>query len=268
MTNLSYDVEVLGNFRVTCGNETLVLSVSCARLVANLAVNGGSSRPNLANRLWPAARPPQNASNLRTTLWRLERSAPGLVRARGSALFLDAGETDVHVLLRWAHEAISNLGQPVSPPLGVGRELLPGWDDPWVAVVRAELHLLRVHALETVGAAFLMAGRVGQACQSALAAVALDPLRESATRLLIEVHLRGGNTVEALRCYDRFAGLLEREIGAAPSPAMSAIIAGYLGAEPKRSRATRGADEARLRRRSNDRVPRPRRSAGGPVTLR
>jgi DNA-binding SARP family transcriptional activator len=76
----------------------------------------------------------------------------------------------------------------------------------------------------------LLGGRIGEACEAALTAVALDPLRESAVRLLIDIHLRGGNTVEALRCYRRFSDLLAREIGADPSPALMAMVAGHLGA--------------------------------------
>jgi DNA-binding SARP family transcriptional activator len=99
----------------------------------------------------------------------------------------------------------------------------------------------------------LLAGRVGEACEAALTAIALDPLRESAVRLLIDVHLRGGNTVEAVRCYRRFSDLLSREIGADPSPALVAMIAGHLSsgsltAVRAKSRR-RDAAEAPLRRR-------------------
>jgi DNA-binding SARP family transcriptional activator len=111
----------------------------------------------------------------------------------------------------------------------MSRELLPGWDEPWVLSARTELDLLRIHALEAAGAALLLSGRVGEACEAALAAVALDPLRESATRLLIDVHLRGGNTVDALRCYQRFAALLNQEIDVRPGPAITSVIAAHLG---------------------------------------
>jgi DNA-binding SARP family transcriptional activator len=233
MSRDSYTVEVLGTFRVHRHGRLVDLPTSSARTVSCLVVvDGDGSRARLAARLWPDAPARQASSNLRTALWRLEQRAPGLVRPTGGALTLAAQEVDLSALRTWMHEAITATRQPMPAPLGATRELLAGWDEPWLDDARAELHLLRVHALESVGSSMLVAGRVGEACEAALAAVGLDPARESATRLLIDVHLRGGNTIEALRCYRQFAALLQREIGAPPSPSLAAMVAGQLGAAP------------------------------------
>jgi Bacterial transcriptional activator domain. len=51
-----------------------------------------------------------------------------------------------------------------------------------------------------------------------LAAVSGEPLRESAHRQLIEVHLAEGNRVEALRQYEAYRQLMRDELGLGPSP--------------------------------------------------
>jgi predicted ATPase/DNA-binding SARP family transcriptional activator len=47
--------------------------------------------------------------------------------------------------------------------------------------------------------------------------VALDPLSEAAHQQLIRLHLRSGQRTEALRQYEAYAQILERELGIAPS---------------------------------------------------
>lgn len=92
---------------------------------------------------------------------------------------------------------------------------------------REELQVLKVHALEAAGARALMAGRFGDACNLARVAISLDPLRESSSRLLIEIYLREGNPVDAVRHYRLFAARLRHEIGADPNPGTTALVASY-----------------------------------------
>jgi DNA-binding SARP family transcriptional activator len=63
------------------------------------------------------------------------------------------------------------------------------------------------------------------AAAAARAAVSMDPLRESATRVLLEVTLRQGNQVEAIRQFRRYQTLLRQEIGIEPSPAVTILMA-------------------------------------------
>ena len=44
----------------------------------------------------------------------------------------------------------------------------------------------------------------GEAVEAAYAAVRAEPLRESAHRILVRIHLAEGNVVEALRVFDQF----------------------------------------------------------------
>ena len=72
-------------------------------------------------------------------------------------------------------------------------------------------------------------GRYPAALAVGLAAVQSEPLRESAHRRVIEVHLSEGNHAEALRQYQTFRRLLADELGLPPSPAMRALVAPLLG---------------------------------------
>ena len=51
-----------------------------------------------------------------------------------------------------------------------------------------------------------------------------EPLRESAHRALIRVHLAEGNAGEALRQYDLYAGMLWRQLGLGPSPLIEELV--------------------------------------------
>jgi len=58
-----------------------------------------------------------------------------------------------------------------------------------------------------------------------LAGVRAEPLRESAHRALIAVHVRAGNLGEAVRQYERCRTLIRRELGIEPSRELAELIA-------------------------------------------
>jgi DNA-binding SARP family transcriptional activator len=59
-----------------------------------------------------------------------------------------------------------------------------------------------------------------------MAAVAGEPLRESARSALIEAHLAERNVGAALREYEAFRQLLHDELGLEPSPDLRAHVEG------------------------------------------
>ena len=75
---------------------------------------------------------------------------------------------------------------------------------PWAAEQRRELETIRLRALEALAEAGLRQGgrELGAAEQAARAAIAAAPFRESAHRLLMEVHEAAGNPAEALRAFE------------------------------------------------------------------
>jgi DNA-binding SARP family transcriptional activator len=115
---------------------------------------------------------------------------------------------------------------PGDPPFRerFAQELLPEWDDDWVVEERFQLNQLRLHALETFAKRLIDEGRYGRALEAALTAMRDQPLRESAHRLVIRIHLLEGNQVEALLAYRRFRDLLRREVGVKPSERIEKVL--------------------------------------------
>jgi DNA-binding SARP family transcriptional activator/tetratricopeptide (TPR) repeat protein len=102
---------------------------------------------------------------------------------------------------------------------------LPDCDGLWVAEQRRELEAVRLRALEALAAAGLRQGgrELGAAEQAVRAAIAAAPFRESAHRLLMEIHEAAGNPAEALRAFEELRTLLRDELGTAPGAAALAV---------------------------------------------
>lgn len=109
--------------------------------------------------------------------------------------------------------------------LSVAGELLPDWYEDWVLVERERVRQLRLHSLEVLCGVLAAEGRFAQVTDAGLAAVAGEPLRESAHRALMTVYLAEGNPIEALRHYAIFRHLLAVQLGLLPSPAMESLVA-------------------------------------------
>jgi DNA-binding SARP family transcriptional activator len=105
-------------------------------------------------------------------------------------------------------------------------DLLPGWYDDWLLIDRERFRQLRVHALESLCDDCACAGDFAAAAAAGLAAVAAEPLRESAHRILIRAHLAEGNVGEAIRQYAIYRDLLRAELGIEPSGQLKELVAG------------------------------------------
>lgn len=101
------------------------------------------------------------------------------------------------------------------------RQLLPGEDAPWAEERRREAGSLLVRGLELAGLASLRigGGETATAERAARRLVELAPLRESGTRLLMEVLAGQGNRADALLVYDALRVRLHEELGVGPSEA-------------------------------------------------
>jgi two-component SAPR family response regulator len=160
-------------------------------------------------------------------MWRIRQQDIEVVSDSDGYVSLSHVDVDLDDVAGWCRATLDGDSLGV-PPANLGCEILPGWSDTWLLAPREELQVLRLHALEAAATRFLLSGGLGEACQAVSMAVRLDPLRESASRLLIEVYLREGNTVEAVRHYRRFASHMRDEVGAEPSPGTTALVAGHL----------------------------------------
>ena len=103
-------------------------------------------------------------------------------------------------------------------------DLLPDWCDDWVLDEREGLRQTRLHTLETLARRLGASGRHADAIQAALVAIRLEPLRETAHRSLIEIHLTEGNWSEACRQFQRYRKLLREELGVEPSDSMRLLL--------------------------------------------
>jgi len=107
-------------------------------------------------------------------------------------------------------------------------ELLPDWYDDWVVNERERFRQLRVHALERLCERLTSEQRFTEAVETGLAAVEGEPLRESAHRALIRVHLAEENPSEAVRHYELFTDLLSTNLGLRPSRQLTALVEPFL----------------------------------------
>jgi DNA-binding SARP family transcriptional activator len=233
MRGPSTRVSLLDGFEVSVGCASAGTTADCLphgaqRLIAHLGLCGRTARTAIAGELWPDASEAHAHGSLRSALWRVQRVLPGLVDSCGGTVALaDGVRVDVRDLVDRAHSVLApgTRTEAVDTPVtALAGELLPGWYDDWVLVERERLRQLRMHALEVLADTLVLAGRYGEAVQAAYAAVQDEPLRESAHRALVRVHLAEGNLAEALRAYRAFRDLLVRELGVLPSRRMEDLL--------------------------------------------
>ena len=82
----------------------------------------------------------------------------------------------------------------------------------------------RLHALDAAARGLAEGHRFAEALDLALDSVRDEPLRESAHRRVILIHLSEGNACEAVRQYESFRTLLDVELGAPPSRALRQLV--------------------------------------------
>jgi DNA-binding SARP family transcriptional activator len=221
-------VRVLNGFSVCVEGVPLHLSMSEARLIAFLILhNGVRSRAFVAGHLWPELDEARARANLRSTLWRLRGHAPDSVDGAGDQLVLsESVDADIWTLCDLTRPLIDGGAKRALPSaLELGVDLLPGWYDDWVIFERERLRQLTLHALERLAAEMLSRSDFGAALNASLTAIRIDPLRESAHRMVVRIHLAENNLAEARRQYETCRELLAREVGVVPSAALTSMLA-------------------------------------------
>jgi DNA-binding SARP family transcriptional activator len=225
----SVALTMLGGFDLRCSGERVSLPPSAERVVAYLALHDGpATRSNVAGTLWLDVPEDRAMANLRSALWRLRRPGVRLVDVIGEQLALASEvSVDFHELSAVARQLLDGAvpeGPVVLERLAFGGELLGDWYEDWVLVEREHFRQIRLQALECIALELAADGRYGRAAETALAAVATEPLRESAHRALISVHLAQGNRSEAIRQYCIYRRLLSEELGIEPSSQMEQLV--------------------------------------------
>jgi class 3 adenylate cyclase len=108
-------------------------------------------------------------------------------------------------------------------------------DCPWVDVCRDGLRDIHIRAIHAQARAHLAAGERGRAVIAARDALAVDELRETSYRLLMECLGAAGERAEALRVWERCRVMLADELGVDPTPETEAIYLSLLGVTSPRS---------------------------------
>jgi DNA-binding SARP family transcriptional activator len=222
-------LSLLDAFELRCGDECIGLPLSAQRLLAFVALHERPlQRVYVAGSLRLEASDERAAASLRSSLWRLNRPGHRLVEATSTHLRLAPGvDVDLHRALRLAHRLLDGTAGPEeldSASTALGRELLPDWYDDWLLFERERFRQISLHALEALAELLVRDGRAARALEAALLAVRTEPLRESAHRALIRVHLAEGNRGEALRQYELCRRLLRDRLDVEPTPHLEALF--------------------------------------------
>jgi DNA-binding SARP family transcriptional activator len=235
-------IRLLGNCSLVYRDEP-VTGVNAPRtqsLLAYLVLHRDAPQPrqHLAFLFWPDSSEAQARNNLRQTLHTLRLALPNAdaflqadtntLRWRPDAPFrldvaeferaltlADAAESQEHVAgLRSALEQAANLYQA---------DLLPGCYDEWIAPERERLRQRFLHVLDRLVQLLEMQHDYSAAISCAWRMIRHDPLNEDAYRCLMRLLALKGDRAGALRVYHACAGVLERELGIAPSPQTTAV---------------------------------------------
>src|SRR5438034_2756790 len=220
---------LLDGFELTRDGAGVPLSSGLQRLLAYLALHERTlPRARVAGILWGDVPDDRAAGNLRSALWRVKQVGLDLVGSARECLSLSSAViVDVREAKRLAHsvmDAESDVcGLDLSELTFTG-ELLLGWYDDWVILERERQRQVCLHALECLCERWTSAGQYAKAVMAGIAAVAGEPLRESAHRALIKAFLAEGNAGEARRQYSLYRDTLRRELHLEPSPHVTALL--------------------------------------------
>lgn len=193
--------------------------------------------------LWPNADPDRAATTLRTAVSTLRRvlepdrsrytpsryvltQSPGYRFAGRDEVWLDVVE----------FEALLDAAQDPALPLAQKQDLLGRAlalyrddylsDDPyvdWALPEREHLAERYLQALADLAEVYAAQGQLAQAIACCRRVLVRDPGREPVVRALMRYQVRAGDTVAALRTYDRCRRHLAEELGVDPSPPSQAL---------------------------------------------
>jgi DNA-binding SARP family transcriptional activator len=214
-------LHLLGGFELTIdGHRAPTLQPSTQRLLAFVALTArGVERDFAALQLWPDSTEERARANLRSSLWRLRRLPVELIETTPTRLRLAESvwvdtRDGIGDIMACANGGLD--GPVAFDSLFV--DLLPDWYDDWLNIEREKLRQLTLRVLESRARGALARGDPAEAIQLGLTAMAIDPLRETTCRLVMEAHLSEGNKYDAQRTLDGY----RRRLASDPRVSVSA----------------------------------------------
>jgi DNA-binding SARP family transcriptional activator len=224
-----FTLHLLGDLCVTRCAERVEVPEGSKRLLSYIALHGREvDRSRTAAVLWPGVDRTRSAGNLRSSLWRLRCAGIDVVSIHDDRLSMHPDVViDVDCVLAWAEQIVgggeSTMEHAVPASALLALDLLPGWYDDWLVDVRGRIRHRLLDALEQ-HADILVGRRSGDAIETAMCVIGIDPLRESAQQVLVRAHLAEGNRCEALRSFRTYERILDSELGVRPSVALRRLV--------------------------------------------
>ncbi|MDT0381884.1 BTAD domain-containing putative transcriptional regulator [Streptomyces sp. DSM 42041] len=241
------DLLCLGGYEVRAGAPVPPdrwTSLHAQLILVYLAANGGATRDELLDLLWPEDDVRRTEVRLRSTMRLLRHALRPPWRPDANYVEHRAGSYriahEVRVTTDFARfeaqvgTARSSTGrarrQACGDALALYRgDLLPGFGQDWVRRERERLALDWLWTLEEHAADLLAAGACEEAEVHARRVIGRDPLRERAWRVLMEVCARQDRRAEAVRSYLLLRERLREELATEPSPATQRLYTAITG---------------------------------------
>jgi DNA-binding SARP family transcriptional activator len=223
----TFELDLMHSWQLRRDGEKVCVAARQQRLIAALAVRGDRLRSYLAGMLWPECPEANALESLRVAVHLITRQLPGLLVKNGPSLSLDhrvrVDLYRVRAALADAHKGSDGnaalLLQEISDV-----DFLPGWYEDWVVFEQSKLQHHRVKAFTAISRQLAARGDNEAAADAAMAALDIEPLDESAVRVLIAAELAQGNVASALLAYDRYQSQLQADMGVGPSDGLRHLI--------------------------------------------
>lgn len=247
----NFELDLMKSWQLRQDGEVVHVAARQQRLIAVLAVRGDSLRNFLAGLLWPEYPEAKALESLRVTVHLITRQTPGLVNKKGPMLSLDKR---VNVDLHRIRAALKEAGKAGNGKADSGTaaallqvlrdvDFLPGWYEDWVLYEQSRLRHDQLRAFTLISHRFADMDDYEAAADAAVAALELEPLYESAVRILVTSELAQGNLATALLAYDRYQEQLQREMGVAPSEGLRHLMSGIRPQAPAGTTGNTGVRE-------------------------
>jgi PAS domain S-box-containing protein len=221
-------IQMLGGFRATfaSGRSVVLPNRKDQALLCYLALHPDQpqSREKLANLLWSKSEYESARHSLRQALTSLRRAQIGeeviatdrnYVVARGAAIHSDVAQ--FLSLADTERDAISDSTLNVyAGTLLEGFTTEEGPFEEWLLEQRDRLRDLAVGSLEARSESHRLSGRYEKAVECQRRLMLIDPYNERALRGAMRLLVQTGRDLEALRSYQEFTELLQRDLGIRP----------------------------------------------------
>jgi predicted ATPase/DNA-binding SARP family transcriptional activator len=241
---------LLGNLPLVI-NRRAVLALLAYLTVNNRQIGQKYTRESLSALLWPDLTQFKAFTNLRHTLWEIQKAfGPGWLVADRETIGLRTDANiwvDVHQFESLLSESQAQSDVSLRVPLltdsvklyrhhflaGFILKSAPTFEE-WSLAKSDQLEHKLTQALTLLTEDYCLLGDAESAIPYARRLVTLDPLNESAHRLLMQVYFQAGQHNAALKQYQSFEQLLRKELGLDPQPETRALYKQIRKGELKR----------------------------------